>query len=428
LTAQGSLAGFPSAESDVAGLTIGGQVRVRGYTLENMWDLDGADDGDRWSVLRNRARLFARAELPRGVRGFVRLANQNWGAGVTDADTTDRWEADNKSGKLFVDAAWLELTGAFGLPVDVRCGRQDLVYGNGFVLCDGQSHLASTANYLDGVRLAVSPHAAWSLDLLYFKEQERQRSDAAPDDVTLMGAYLAHREPDGEGAGDLYLLRREDQGLGKDVLLYGARVAGRLGATLDYSLEGGLQRGDLAPAVRQEAWGGKAEIGFAPQGAPAGLRPYLGFVGLSGDDAGTPATGERWDVYYGGWPQFGDLLAWTYLNLGGGNAVTAFDPAYAVGSNQSGEVVYGNLLMPTAGVDLHPCAGLEARVSFSRLRAHRVLSGSDAIGDYYQLRMRYAYSPQLSLGLYAALLAPGDAYGPGADTAHELYWETLLKF
>lgn len=409
-------------------LVIGGQVRVRGYSLENMWDLDGGDDADRWSVMRHRTRIFARAKLQRGVRGFVRLANQHWGTGVTGAEGDDRWEADNKSGKVFVDAAWIELNEAFGLPLDARLGRQDLFYGGGLVICDGQPQLASTANYLDGVRLRVAAGAHVDVDLLYLKDQENARADAAHDDVTLSGLYVVRRVDGDRTAVDLYVLRREDQSLGKDVRMLGARLARDPGAGLDYDLEAALQRGDFASGTSHEAFGGDARLGWTFANAAWSPRLHAGFVALSGDDPGTVSFNERWDVFYGGWPRHGDLLAWTYINLGAGNAMSVYDPAYGDGSSQIGEVVYGNLLMTTCGVDLAPGADLRLGASASRLRAHYAPGGALDIGTYWQLNVRYAYTPQLSLALYAALLQPGDAYGPGADAAHEIFWETRLTF
>ncbi len=407
-------------------LTFGGDLRVRGYALENMWDLDDADDGDRWSVLRNRTRFFVKAELPRDTRAFLRVANQNWGAGVTGSDPADRWEADNKSAKVFVDEAWIELGDAFGLPLDARVGRQTVSYGSGFVLFDGQSQLASTANYLDGVRLSFEIMPGLTVDALHFKDQENARDDAAVDDLTLTGLYLTHH-PDDHTSREAYVLRREDQILGKDVRLFGGRLAGGFGDAVDYDLEGGLQRGDLAPDTAHEAWGCSAEIGFTFSDEPTGVRVFGGFVGLSGDDPATLDTGERWDVFYGGWPRYGDLLAWLYLNLGPGNAMSAYDPAYAAASSVGGEVVYGNLLMTTAGLDIKPTPRLNARVSYSIMKTHRA-AGSNEIGDYYQLRIRYQYAEGVSLGLYAGLLDPGAAYGPDADAVHELFWETVLNF
>lgn len=412
-------AALPASATD---LEWGGEVRVRGYALENMWDVDSDVDGDRWSVLRQRTRLWCTATLDRDVTAFVRFANQHFGEGVT---YPDGWEADNKSDKVFVDAAWVRVPGLFGLPMTLQAGRQDVMYGTGFVLFDGQSQTASTSAYLDGLRASWDLGGAGTLDLLHFKDQENRRDDASDDDVTLQGLYYS--AGDAPFLRDLYALHRTDQNLGRDVFVYGSRLAGDLGV-LDWSVEGALQRGDACPCQDLEAWGFTSEFGFDAPGSPAGLRIFGGLTALSGDDPTTPDTNERWDVIHGGWPRYGDLLAWTNLNLGPGNAVSGYDPGYADGSSQMGEVVYGNLVMPSAGFALAPVDALRIKAWWSPLRAHRVAAGSNDIGDLLQFSAKWRWSRELSFAVYAARLTPGAAYGPDADPVTELFWEIDLDF
>ena len=414
------IADFAAAEV-ATDLDIGGEVRMRGYDLENMWDADSDQNGDRWSLFRQRTRLHLRARLDRGVTGFVRIANQHWGEGVTDADA---WEADNKSNKLFVDAAWIDAPRVFDLPVSLRFGRQSVMYGSGFILFDGQSQTASTSTYLDGVRAGIDIADAVRLDLLYFKDQENVRTDAACDDITIGGAYFSWTAG---GDREAYVLRRRDEAGGKDIAMVGARLKGAAVNVLDYEIEGAVQRGDAATGRSQDAWGCKSEFGWTIESAPAAPRFFVGFTGMSGDDPSTHAN-ERWDVFYGGWPQFGDLLAWTNLNLGPGNAVAGLDPGYATGSTTGGEVVYGNMLMPSVGLEVRPRSDLGVEVSYSPMRFHQAPDASDDLGIYAQLHVKYRYSPQLAFALYAAMLEPGEAYGPDADTIHEVFWEASLTF
>ncbi|MCB1151760.1 hypothetical protein KDK88_09430 [bacterium] len=399
--------------------TVGGDVRVRGYHLENMWDVDSTADADRWSVWRHRTRLWAAAELDRGAQAYVRLANQHFGEGVTDAGA---WEEDNKSDKVFVDNAWVRLPDLLGLPLELTAGRMDVRYGSGFVLFDGQSQTASTSAYLDGVKARLAPATGVTLDLLHFKDQENRRDDASHDDVTLSGAYLTL----GDGQPrEAYLLRRVNQALDREVWTGGARVGGAAGR-LTWRAEAALQRGDADALRTLEAWGATADLRLGVDAAGTAL--LAGFTGLSGDDPATAGVDERWDVVHGGWPRLGDLPAWLYLNVGPHNAVSGFDPGYADGSSRPGEVVYGNLIMPWAGVELRPRADVTARAWWSSLRAHRSAAASDRIGELLQLSVKHRWSADVTLALYAARLWPGDAYGPDADPATEVFWEINLAF
>ena len=137
---------------------------------------------------------------------------------------------------------------------------------------------------------------------------------------------------------------------------------------------------------------------------------------------------ERWDVFYGGWPQFGEHLAWLYTNVGGASAITRWDPAYAQGSSQAGEAVYANLLMTTLGLEVRPHPRLAAEASCAWLRADESAAASDDIGLHLQVSARYAYTRNLSFSLYGGYLEPGDAFGEAADPQHLVYCDAELTF
>ena len=72
---------------DLSNVKFGGQVRVRGYVLENPFDFqsDGAfgpfdADWDNYSVFRLKASVFTSIDVGDNVTGYVKLTNQNYGA------------------------------------------------------------------------------------------------------------------------------------------------------------------------------------------------------------------------------------------------------------------------------------------------------------------------------------------------------------
>lgn len=410
--------------------SYGGDVRARYYELQNLWDWNYGNDADHWAALRLRTRLWAGVELERGVKGYVRFGNQNWGEGVADVPDAEgrRWEQDGKSGKVFVDAAYIEVDRLFDLPANLRVGRQALAYGSGFVVFDGQSQLGSTSVYFDGARLRVAPGANVNADLIYVIDQENRRDEASRDDIVLTGLYLTHA-PSG---AELYGLRRLDDTLAKDVRMLGARVARTVAGRVDVSLEYALQRGDAffvaadQRTVEQKAWGAKLEAGCTF----GVLRPFASYVGLSGDDPATADVCERWDVFYGGWPQFGEHLAWTYLNLGPtGNAISRWDPTYNELSSTPGEAVYANLLMPSFGLELKPVGRFSAKGSWAWLQADHTPAGvDDEIGTYAQLQAKYAYTKNLAFSLYGGFLDPGKALGAGADPQYLAFCDAEVTF
>jgi hypothetical protein len=421
--------GTPLA-AELPEVKVGGEVRMRGYHLDNFLDLDDMNKADQWSVFRIRTRVFVSASLERNVTAYVRIGNQHFSEGVTAVpDDDDKWEQENKSNKFFVDAAYVDVKSLFGLPLDMQVGRQNLMYGSGWVIFDGQSQFGSTSAYMDGLRFAWRPRADVTLDALYFKDEERERANETPDDITLTGLYLTSTAPLPVGKQEIYALGRHDELIGKEIYMFGGRLSNLYDAGIDYSAEGAWQTGRFAHGVGQSAYGLKLDLGFKLQETAATPRVFGQFVRLTGDDYATSDTREAWDVYYGGWPLYGDLLVWKYINAGPDNAIAIYDPAYDAGSSVPGEAVYSNFDMFTGGLDLWPIAGLKLTASYSKLIADETFGGADDdIGDYYQLTAEYRYSKHLTFALYAALIDPGAAFGDRNDPASEAYWDVTLSF
>jgi hypothetical protein len=282
---------------------------------------------------------------------------------------------------------------------------------------------------MDGVRTVWRLREDTAIDALYFKDEEKRRDNAVPDDITLTGLYLTSTATLPAGKQELYALGRVDEFIGKEIYMFGARLSNAYDLGIDYSAEGAWQTGNFSVGIDQSAWGLKLDLGFKLKDVAASPRLSGGFVRLTGNDYETPGKNEAWDVFYGGWPQYGDLLAWKYINVGADNAIAIYDPGYALGSTVGAEAVYSNFNMLTGSIDVWPLSGLKAGVSYSKLVADHTAGGADTeIGDYYQLTAEYRYSKHLTFGLYAALIDPGAAFGGRNDPAAEAFWDITLSF
>jgi len=416
--------------ADAPQVKVGGDVRMRGYYLKNFLDFSDSSNADEWSLFRIRTRVFVSASLDNGVSAYVRIANQNYGEGVTGLPSDgDKWEEENKSNKFFVDAAYIDVKELFGLPLDVQLGRQNLMYGSGWVILDGQSQYGSTSAYLDGVKLAWRLRSDVVLDALYFKDEEKKRDNTTPDDITLLGFYLTSKYPLPMGQQEIYALNRRDELIGKEIYMIGARLSNTYASGFDYSAEAAWQTGKFKRKTDQEAYGLKMDLGFRFKEVLASPRLYGEFVRLTGDDYSSSDTNEAWDVFYGGWPQYGDLLVWKYINVGAGNSISIYDPNYNAGSTVGAEAVYANFDLFTAGIEIKPLELFKVGFSYSKLIADETTPGADDdIGDYYQLTAEYRYSPNLVLSMYAAMIDPGAAFAGRSDPASEAFWDATLNF
>jgi hypothetical protein len=421
-------------------LEVGGRVQLRGYELKNFWNFNSDNEIDRWSVFRSYTSLYTKAKVTDDITGFINFANQHWGNGVG--------AGENMDSNVFVDNAWIEANNLFNQPLTLKAGRQNLMYGSGFVLFDGQSQSGSTAIYFDGIKLGLKLGQSALLEGLYFKDQENNRSNAVEDDITLAGAYLTSNCPVLGNTQELYLLNRRDEKLAingvqatKDIWMAGLRISDMLDVGgenefgLNYSGEIAYQFGRFAEFpgstaqndIDQKSLGYKLDAGLKFKNVLFTPRLFANYTFMEGNDPGTDDN-ERWDVFYGGWPQFGDLLAFKYLNVGPNNAIAYYDANYNQGSTVPGEAVYSNLKVATLGIGSNLTASLYADLSYSLLTIDQPDPGrDDDFGDYYQINLRYAYSPNLSFAIYSGLIDPGKAFLYD-DNAYEFFWETQLRF
>jgi hypothetical protein len=428
----------PAMALSLDNLELGGQVRLRGYELQNVWDFNDDNNFDRWSVFRSYTSLHTKAKVADDIIGFVKISNQTYGSGAGAGQNVD----DN----VFVDNAWIQVNNFFGQPVTLTAGRMNLMYGSGFVLFDGQSQYASTSLYFDGVKLGLKLGENALLEGLYFKDEEKNRNNVNTDDLTLSGAYLTSKCPIMGNKQELYLLNRRDENIvvnsvnaTKDIWMAGLRISDTMdvGAeaefALNYAGEIAYQFGKFAEFNRtlddidQDALGYKLDAGFKFKNVALTPRIFANYTFMEGDDPNTDEK-ERWDVFYGGWPQFGDLLAWKYVNVGPANAIAQYDANWNEGSTVGGEAVYSNLKIATLGLGCNLTPKLAADVSYSLLTVDQPDPGADDdFGDYYQINMKYAYSPNLGFAVYGGLIDPGEAF-TFDDNAYEFYWETQLLF
>ncbi len=410
-------------------IEMGGDVRFRWYQMNNFWNFDDNNDLDNWETFRLRTRLYAKAKVSDDISGFVRLSNQTYGNGVSNGS---EWEQDNQSNKVFVDNAYITVKDFFGSNMTFQAGRMNLMYGSGFVLFDGNSQFASTSIYFDGAKLSLPIGDKAVLDAFYVKDEENSRWDISEDDITLGGVYLTATCPvmgSEKGKQELYVLNRRDETISKNIWMTGIRLSDKFENGLDYSGEFAYQFGDFNDDanIDQEAYGYKLDTGFTLKDAMMTPRLFCGYMFLQGDDRDTKEK-ERWDVFYGGWPQFGDLLAWKYVNVGGANAITNYDPNWNEGSTTGGEAVYSNISMFSAGVSAQLTQSLSTKFTYGLLTVDEPIANvDDDFGDYYQLQTKYGYSKNLSFSMYAAMITPGDAF-INDDDAYEFFIETNLKF
>ncbi len=305
-------------------LTYGGEVRLRGEAFDNPMDLDDAAD-DSYQFWRLRYRLWLDARPRDGLRFHFRFGNEyRWGVHGASLGLASVRDPESR---VSLDNGWAELADA-RRGLSLRFGRMDLLYGEGFLICDGTPADGSSSAYFDAIRARLE-RAGCTLDLFTAKIADEGFGAPARDE-DLHGLYAQR------GRYEAYALHRCKRGAtiyqaGKPweivsprqwTAAFGLRVS-HLPKTGWYgAAEGAYELGEFEDAPPAEvadappddhddrrAWGAHARAGIALK---ARTHPALevGGLWLSGDDPAT-ATYEGFDDFCGEWPKWSELLIYT---------------------------------------------------------------------------------------------------------------------
>lgn len=403
------------SRAEDAKVVIGGDLRLRGEGFDNILDLTDASN-DNYTFYRMRPRIWIDTTPRDGLRIYMRVADEyRWGRGEKTAGTRD---ADLKIG---IDNAYADLRVAKDLRF--RFGRQDLMYGEGFLVWDGTpADGSSTAGFDAAVLTWTHEKSKAKVDLLMSKIAE---TGFAPgrNDEDFYGLY-ARRDP-----GELYVLYRNQRagvpyvlaGASPDTILHPERRTTAIGARyarlpetgLHFAAEGTFQTGDFGEESAQ-GFGGYARGGYTV--GPRKLGIEVGGVYLSGDDPKTRKY-EGWDGFYSEWPKYSEGYVYTMYD-----GLTRIRPDDAgTWTNMSAAWIEGRVV---------PCS--RARVS---VRATKLLANEETgpgTGKDRGLLVAGQVNLDLGAGLTGQILGeyfePGDFYAKGADGSWYGRWQLIAKF
>jgi hypothetical protein len=153
-----------------ATLTIDGDVRLRNESLHNAFDIDSSTD-DNWNCTRLRSRIGFNFDY-QGITGaYLRLGNEYRYGSWTKYNFATRnnivmgdengircdegFVVQNTSNyDVYIDNAYvkLNLDPLFGLTVNIKGGRQDIIFGEGWLVLDGTPQDGSSTISFDAVR------------------------------------------------------------------------------------------------------------------------------------------------------------------------------------------------------------------------------------------------------------------------------------
>jgi len=276
------------------------------------WDSRGAD----YKVVEQHTRLHVRAGFSQDLAAFIELDSFDaWGEDfrsnyLTGVDTAARSDDD-----IEVYQAYIEADNIFDFPVRLRVGRQEMVFGSGWLIGDNSALPEFTGLSFDALRLTYT-HDVFTIDAFAAKLNEAGAAEE-DGDVDLYGLYSSCHAVEGvtfdlywfllrdaaerHDTDDPYWAERIESLLGFDdydvtnLHTVGLRAAGGVGP-FDFEAEAAYQfgaassvgvlfapyaYGDDAPDF--DAWAAHAELGYTMDFS-IHPRIWLGAAYVKGED------------------------------------------------------------------------------------------------------------------------------------------------
>ncbi|TCJ18953.1 hypothetical protein EZJ19_01685 [Parasulfuritortus cantonensis] len=439
------MAAAPAVADEAASAWSGGlDLRLREVAIENA----NALDEDNASASRHFERYR--------VRGWGRYAAND----VLALTGRLMWEGRHYyrpgesahyetwyDGALMFDNLYLDVAKPGGLPVNFRIGRQEIMFGNGWLTGDGTPLDGSRSFYLDAAR-ATWAKAADTVDVVLVRQDAKtsltldgEREDQTEQDERGLIAYWRHKAgPDtdldaffirknnspvsGEaGAGSLRLNNgfiipvAADPSDDGHVNALGGRVESALTARWKARAEAAFEWGRRNGKDLQ-AYGFNGRLTRRLDGERA-ARVQIGYEFLSGDDPDSTGKTEAFDPLWGRWPQWSELYG-----------------PYSYGAEtRTGETTNLHRLNLGWAVKVHPTT--ELSLDYHALFADRNskcgstgFSCSDKFrGHLLAAWLRSKFDKHVAGHLVAEYFIPGGYYTPPkGDNAYFLRAELVLSW
>ncbi len=384
------------------------------------------------------------ADLTDNVSTVINLINQrDWNADSVSSSLVSTSNSANEF-DILLDLAYVQMKEIFYTPLTLTIGRQDLVFGRGFIIGwnpqDNQGIIQADeftqVQSFDAIR-ATLDFNPWTLDFVYSKISEG--SPNPEDDSDLYIAYLNYKFAEYNAVADLYYTGQYDRRTlaaatgtqDQETNTVGGRVQFdpisqmTLGGEVAYQF-GSFQASLGATERDRAAW---ATDLFAEYRWDSTWKPMLGiqYVFLDGEsDLSAGASGD-----YGSWNGAfrGPIYGWIhdYKEV---YWSTAFTGDQAAGQNQQHISVYGSM---------QPMEDLKLTASWWYFWAtddyHFVPSSptsstlNDGIGNEIDLAAIYSYTEDVTFTMMADWFLPGDLYqSPFDDCATQLVGEVKVVF
>ncbi len=369
------------------------------------------------SYTRNRTNLSAQISYKDAAEFNLKLGNEFRHYFVTET------RAFNVN-EIFFDQLNIKWNANLGVLSSITIGRQNLSFGEGFIIMDGGPLDGSRSSYFDAARIDFAFASQKSLTCFYTNQNDidrflpvindkKQALNPRPEQA--FGIYS--NNDFGRANLQGYFIRKhtDNSFVGSDdsdLNTIGSRALYPLGSGFSVTAEAAYQFGKLSD-YDIAAFGGYGHLTWQSQ---KWLKhPYFvscGLIYLSGDNHSTTDKYEGWDPLYGRWPKWSESYIYTLINESGvaywTNLISIFvKTQYEFSPNVKLQIDYHHLMAARAAAIIMPMSA----------------DGEKSRGELLATRLIYKLTPKISGHTIWEYFNPGAYYFSGADHANWLRME-----
>jgi hypothetical protein len=330
--------------------------------------------------------------------------------------------------EIFFDNLYVKWTIPGRVPFTATAGRQDLNFGEGFVIADGTPLDGSRSYYFNAIRLDADlsknhrltafAHAQKTTDryLPVINKAPRPLAEQPEQAVALYygGTF-------GKAKIDAYAVRKttdanEAWPEPARIDTLGLRAVAPLAKRLSLAAEAAYQAGSRGDFGRS-AYGAIAHLDYDLAGTLPLLKTMtVGGTLLSGDDPATPRA-EGWDPIFSRWPKWSEGYIYTFTRESRSSYWSNLSALYAILALDLGQRVDGHLMVMPMGAE-HPQlepGGFPGGTGHGR-------------GTLFRGRLNYKLSQYFTGRVIWEHFIPGSFYFAGASSYNWLQLELIFRY
>jgi len=391
--------------------------RLRQEYLKNWKDMENSTEvDDPRNYFRIRTSIWGKLDFDSQFSVYAKLTNE-FKPYVTPSKSGDIHE-------LVFDNLYVDLKNIFDSPWNLRIGRQNIIYGEGFLFIDGTPLDGSRTIYYNAIKATLNLDKL-KIDFLgiinprqdEFLPRVNNRNKSLAEQKEEGFGYYAQYDPNANWHGEqYYFYKKEDERSSPQTKLN--TIGGRLvykNFPWQIRTELAYQFGDYGSYDR-EGLGGYGFVDYTLQDVKFTPTVTIGGVYLSGDDPST-SDNESWDPLFSRWPYKSELYCY----------ILSMEKAIAY---------WANMQLYKLGLNLKPTDKDSLDLAYMYLRANENTYASKSAfsndgkerGHILQLIWKHTFNKNLSGHIQIEYFHPGDYYVDTADDALFLRWQLLYKF